>query len=95
MPAYVVAIRNAVIDAEEMKIYGEKVSSTFKDFTPKALAVYGKVRCLDGKPLDSAVIVEFPTFEEAEAWYDSADYQQVVQHRFRGGDYQTFIIQGV
>lgn len=95
MPAYLVAVRNAVTDAEQLKLYGQKVQSTFKGHAMKPLAVYGKVRCVDGKPLDSAVIVEFPTFEEAEAWYDSPAYQAVVHHRFKGGDYQTFIIQGV
>jgi len=95
MPAYLVAVRNAIIDPEEMKLYGEKVRPTLAGHAVKPLAVYGKVRSADGKPVDGAVIMEFPTFEEAEAWYDSSAYQEVVQHRFKGGDYQTFIIQGV
>jgi len=41
------------------------------------------------------VILEFPTFEEAEAWYDSPAYQSAVVHRFRGAKYRTFIVQGV
>ena len=41
-----------------------------------------------------ASILEFPSFEEAEAWYDSPEYQEAVQHLFKGADYQTFIIEG-
>ena len=42
-----------------------------------------------------AVIVEFPTFAEAEAWFDSPACQDALQHRLKGGDYQTFIVEGV
>jgi uncharacterized protein (DUF1330 family) len=49
---------------------------------------------MDGSPIEGAVILAFPTFEEAEAWYDSPAYQDAVQHRFRGAKYQTFIVQG-
>jgi Domain of unknown function (DUF1330) len=54
-----------------------------------------EVRREVGSPIEGAVILAFPTFEEAEAWYDSPAYQDAVQHRFRGAKYQTFIIQGV
>ena len=37
----------------------------------------------------------FPTFKEAEAWYDGAAYQAAVVHRVRGAKYRTFILQGV
>lgn len=95
MPAYFVAVRNAVTDAEQLKIYGDKTLPTFAGHAMKPLAVYGKTRSTDGKPTDSAVVLEFPTFEEAEAWYDSPAYQAIVEHRFKGGDYQTFIVHGV
>ena len=49
----------------------------------------------DGAPIEGAAVLEFPTFEEAEAWYDSAAYQDALVHRFRGAKYRTFIVQGV
>jgi uncharacterized protein (DUF1330 family) len=61
----------------------------------KALAAYGRIRSTDGPHTDGAVILEFPSLEAAEAWYDSPAYQEAIVHRFAGGDYQTFIIQGV
>jgi hypothetical protein len=39
--------------------------------------------------------LEFPTFEEAEAWYDSPAYRVAVVRRFRGARFRTFILQGV
>jgi uncharacterized protein (DUF1330 family) len=41
------------------------------------------------------VIVEFPTFAEAKAWYDSPAYREVRRHRFLGSDYRAVIVEGV
>lgn len=94
MPAYFVAVRNRVNDPAEMALYGETVGASMAGHEPKLLALYGKLRSTDGPPTDGAVILEFPTFEAAEAWYDSPAYQEAVQHRFKGADYQTFIVEG-
>jgi uncharacterized protein (DUF1330 family) len=95
MPAYFVAVRTAIKDAKEMEAYGQKARKSMAGHQLKPLAVYGKARSTDGPHTDGAVILEFPTFEAAEAWYDSPAYQDAVVHRFAGADYQTFIIQGV
>jgi uncharacterized protein (DUF1330 family) len=95
MTAYFVAIRESVRDESEMSIYMKKAAATTEGFaiTPKAL--YGRLRMGDGESVDGVVILEFPSFEEAEAWYDSPAYQEAMKHRLRGGTYRTFITQGV
>ena len=95
MPAYFVAVRTAIKDAKEMETYGQKARQSMAGHQLRALAVYGKARSTDGPNTDGAVILEFPTFEAAEAWYDSPEYQRAVVHRFAGAEYQTFIIQGI
>jgi uncharacterized protein (DUF1330 family) len=95
MPAYIVAIREAVNDPAEMAIYGEKVGATLNNINVTVRAANGKVRSLEGDALEAAVILEFPTFEEAEAWYDSPAYQEAAQHRFRGATFRTFITDGI
>ncbi len=40
-------------------------------------------------------IVEFPSFDEAKAWYDSPAYREAREHRFKGADYRVVIVQGV
>ena len=95
MPAYFVAVRNGIKDAKEMETYAGKAGSSMAGHSPKLLALYGKLRSTDGPPADGAVIVEFPTFAEAEAWFDSPAYQDALQHRLKGGDYQTFIVEGI
>jgi uncharacterized protein (DUF1330 family) len=34
--------------------------------------------------VEGVVILEFPTFEEAKAWYDSPAYRKVREHRYKG-----------
>ena len=41
-----------------------------------------------------AWLLEFPTFEEAKAWYDSPAYRKVREHRYKGADYRAVIVQG-
>lgn len=95
MPAYFVAVRTALRDPEEFAVYRKEANAAMAGHEFKPIAVYGKIRSGDGPASDGAVIIEFPTFEAAEAWYDSPAYQEAVVHRFASADYQTFIIQGV
>lgn len=95
MPAYFVAIREETRDAEEMKLYSEKAGAPFAGIAMTPRAIRGKLAALEGAAPEAVVILEFPTFEEAEAWYHSPVYQEVAQHRFRGATYRTFITQGL
>jgi uncharacterized protein (DUF1330 family) len=95
MPAYFVAIRNKVNDPAEMEIYGAKARQTMAGHSLKPLTIYGKIRSTDGPTADGVVILEFPTFEEAEAWYDGPAYQDAMTHRLKGADFQTFIVEGL
>jgi uncharacterized protein (DUF1330 family) len=95
MAAYFVAIREAVHDAAELEQYARLAGKTAEGHALTPRAVYGRLRTTEGAPLQGAVILEFPTFAEAEAWYDSDAYQAAVVHRFRGATYRTFIVEGV
>lgn len=95
MTAYFVAVRNSISDPDAMATYSELAGKSLVGHAVTPLAFYGKTRATDGPITDSAVIVAFPTFEEAEAWYDSPAYQEALAYRLKGADYQTFIIQGV
>jgi uncharacterized protein (DUF1330 family) len=87
MPAYIVFSRERVRDAAAME--------TYSGFAAQSLAIYGHCETLEGPPLETAVIMEFPTFESAKAWYDSPKYKEAREHRFRGADYRVFIVQGL
>ncbi len=95
MPAYFVAIRSRIKDPAELKLYAEKSPASANGRNLKRLATAtNRIRSTAGAIPDGASILEFPSFEEAQAWYDSPEYQEAVQHLFKGADYQTFIIEG-
>ncbi len=95
MSAYVVFVRDRITDPEEFATYGKMAPRAAEWREMKPLAFYGAVKTLEGAAVDGSVILEFPTMEAAQAWYDSPLYQEAVQHRFKGADYRVFIVEGV
>jgi uncharacterized protein (DUF1330 family) len=94
MVAYIVFTRERTRNQAELDTYMQKVpaSMTGHAVTPRAL--YGRQEVLEGAAVEGVVILEFPTFDEAKAWYDSPAYREVREHRYKGADYRAVIVQG-
>ena len=95
MPAYMVFIREKTLDQSELDAYGSKVRATMEGHPLKVLAAYGRHVTLEGPEVEGVVVAEFPTIEEARAWYDGPAYQDVARHRFLGAVYRGLIVEGV
>ena len=96
MPAYVIFMREDKIrDQAEMDIYSRMNRESPRDPNLKALAVYGATEALEGKAPDGMVLLQFPTVEDAKAWYNNPNYQAAIPHRLKGADYRAFIVQGI
>ena len=95
MPAYMVFIREKTLDQSELKTYWAKVRRAMEGHPIKVLAAYGRHVTLEGPEVEGVVVAEFPSVEEARAWYDSPAYQDVAQHRFRVAVYRGLIVEGV
>ena len=95
MPAYMVFIRETTLDQSELDAYASKVRATMEGHPLKVLAAYGRHVTLEGPEVEGVVVAEFPTIEEARAWYDGPAYQDVARHRFRGAVYRGLIVEGV
>ena len=50
---------------------------------------------VEGAGAEGVVILEFPSFEEAQAWYRSPAYQDALQDRLKGAEYRVMIVEGV
>jgi uncharacterized protein (DUF1330 family) len=62
----------------------------------KLLAVDEDEEVLEGSwSATRTVLVEFPSREEAKAWYDSDAYQTLAQHRFASSAADIILIQGL
>ena len=96
MAAYVILIRdNPPHDPAEMAAYRKKSAEHPPPPTLKPLVLYGAMEALEGSQPDGAVILEFPTFEDARNWYYSPAYQAAAAHRKKGAEYRAFIVQGL
>ena len=54
----------------------------------------GPVEAFEGAAPTGVVMLEFPTMEEARAWYNSPGYQAAVPHRQAATDYRVFLVEG-
>jgi uncharacterized protein (DUF1330 family) len=95
MAAYIVFMRDKMIDPSEFEKYMAAVPGTLEGHPARPLAIYGKLEMLEGAPIEGAVIAEFASYEAALAWYNSPAYREAVQHRFKAGEYRVFITQGL
>jgi uncharacterized protein (DUF1330 family) len=95
MATYIVFTRESTSDASELATYSKKVGATLAGHPVTVLAAYGRQEVIEGPEVEGVVILEFPTFEAAKAWYDSPAYREVREHRFRGSEYRGVIVEGV
>jgi uncharacterized protein (DUF1330 family) len=95
MAAYIVFTREHVRDQDELKAYSQKAGPAMAGHAITVLAAYGHHEVIEGPAAEGVVILQFPTFEEAKAWYESPAYQEACKHRFAGADYRAIIVQGV
>jgi uncharacterized protein (DUF1330 family) len=93
--AYVIFTRVKTLDPGEMKIYSATVQETVKGHNFKLLAAYGRKEVLEGPESEGILIMEFPSMQEAKAWYDSPAYRKVREHRFKGAEYRGVIVEGL
>jgi uncharacterized protein (DUF1330 family) len=87
--------RDKTLDQHELEIYKQEARPTLVGRPVKALAFYGAHQDLEGPPTEGTVIIEFPTIQDAKAWYDSPAYRQARDHRMKGANYRVLLIEGV
>jgi uncharacterized protein (DUF1330 family) len=96
MPAYMLFIReDAIRNQAELDIYSRMNRQSPRNPKLKPLVVYGAIEALEGAAPDGIVMLEFPTVEDAKAWYNSPGYQAALPHRQSGADYRALIVQGL
>ncbi|MDP3174970.1 MAG: DUF1330 domain-containing protein [Phenylobacterium sp.] len=94
MPAYVIAIRGET-DAEAYAAYGKKAALARADhkITPRVRT--SEVIALEGEPAEGIVMLEFPSVDEAKAWFNSPAYQEARKERVGKVDYRFLLVQGL
>lgn len=94
MAAYVVVTREKTRSAAQLEQYKRLAPASFQEHPATILALHGRHQVLEGPAIEEIIILKFPSYEEAEAWYRSPAYQAASEHRFQGGDYRFILIEG-
>lgn len=70
--------------------------ANFQKHPATFLAIHGRQEVLEGPKNEDIVILEFPSYEAAQAWYHSSpEYRAASEHRFQEGDYRFILTEGV
>ncbi len=94
MKAYWIA-RVTVTDPDPYKLYAEAAPEAFKTYNATILARGGRCEQMEGDGRPRNVVIEFASYEDAIACYNSDEYQNARKHRLGAGDAEIVIVEGV
>ncbi len=82
-------------DNEGYQKYINKADEVFAKFNGKYLAVDNQPKVIEGKwNYTRAVIIEFKTESDFKKWYNSKEYQEILNYRLNNSDCDTILIKG-
>lgn len=96
MPAYIIYIRNKTHDPDALAAYYDlvKTAPSAKHGLEMIATRDSPFEVLEGDPeAEFAVMLRFPSIEDARAWYNSGQYQEAIPHRQKGSDSRVFIVE--
>ncbi|MGH8159915.1 MAG: DUF1330 domain-containing protein [Rhodanobacter sp.] len=95
MAAYIVFTKEHSRNKEESALYVKQHEAFIAGHALTYRARWGRHEVLEGAQTEGMAILEFPTYEEAKAWYNSPAYQEASKHRFLSGDFRCILVEGV
>ncbi len=75
-----------------MEEYAKSAAEALEGHPVKVLAAHTQFEIIEGPSVETVVILEFPSTDEAKAWYSGPAYQHALQHRLKGSLYQFVIL---
>lgn len=95
MTTYVTAQIN-IQDREKYALYEQGFMEIFDRYEGKVLAVDEAPEIWEGQWLYSrTVLIEFPSAQAAQAWYNSDEYQQLASHRWAASIANIAMLEGL
>lgn len=84
-----------VSNPEQYKLYAESAPVAFKKYGASILARGGRFGQMEGEGRPRNVVIEFPSYEDAVACYNSPEYQSAKAKRQGAGSANIVIVEGV
>ena len=76
MKGYVVCVYKNITNQEKLKEYAVKARAAVEKYKGKFLIRGGKSKINEGEKSPRTVVIEFPSYDEAIAFYQSKEYQE-------------------
>lgn len=100
MPAYIIVYRESPVHdetaiAEYSRLNRENAAAFQQQFGIRPLVVYGASQALEGDNPGGVVMLQFPSIEEAKAWYESPAYQEALAFRKNAAEWRVVIVEGL
>jgi hypothetical protein len=85
----------SVTNPEGYGLYASQVPQTIANAGGRYVVRGGHATQLEGQSVgDRNVVIEFPSREIAQAWYDSAAYQAILPHRLQNSTGALVLVDG-
>ena len=96
MKAYFLFDNLEVVDSDKLEEYKNKVLPTVEAFGGQYIILGGTIKNYEGdEALNYPVMIEFPSFEHANNWYFSPQYEALKKIRFSAVKCNATLIQGI
>ena len=76
-------------------VYRSQTAATIAPHGGRFIVRGGRVHNFEGAPpLPRVVVIEFPSFDQAKAWYDSEAYRKLIPIRQKAAKGRSFLVEG-
>ena len=93
MAAYVIG-EIEVMDPAAYQEYGKLVPATLQKYGGKFVVRGGKAEAFEGASPKRIVVLEFPSLEQAQNWYRSAEYTPLIKMRTKASRGRLIVVEG-
>ena len=95
MSVYLIA-KITINDRQRYAQYEAGFMDIFNQYSGRMLSVDEEPTVIEGNwQCTRSVLIEFPSHEDAMAWYNSEAYQAIAQHRFAASQGNAVILNGL
>jgi uncharacterized protein (DUF1330 family) len=94
MPAYIIALE-VINNRDEFDKYRALVHDVLEKYKGEIIVSNENVEIFEGEwPYTKTVVIRFPSIQQAKRWYESPEYQEIVQYRIRATTTNLILVDG-